>query len=1228
MKKVSRWLFFVFTFVFLFMGQKFVYAEGGYTDDVIPKMTTDNSPQPVVIQASVNNYIDGKRVSHPGWKAFDNDTSTDWYTSVSNPGGGHYLFIDFGSGNAKRIEKITLTTREIRDGKYGLKNWELYGLNDGGGWTKITANTQANNGQKQQYAFTNPNRYRYYRINTLNGYYYTNQGTNISISEIEMMEELIHQAIPNAPSNLVGISDDTVNHLSWNGFNVIGAKSYELKRSTTPGGPYQTIKTFTDMALYNYTYDDQTITNTKTYYYVLTARNEAGESGRSNEVKLTPSSWTNDIIPKMTGDNSPTPIMIQASKNDYMDTYWVTHPGWKAFDNDTSTDWYTSVSNPGGGHYLFIDFGAGNSKRMEKITLTTREIRDGQYGLKNWELYGSYDQYNWTKITANTQANNSQKQQYVFTNPNRYRYYQLNTLNGYYYTNQRTNISISEMEMMEKTFLPSNLAEVVPSLNGAEGDKMNSLSWSTISGATHYNVKCATTQSGPYTTIATNVTTTSFADIDVTSGTTYYYVVSAVNDTGESQNSNEITLTPYVLEIPTNLSGTAGDKINNLSWTKSNDALSYEIKRSTTQSGPYTTIATNVTTTSYTDVEVVNGTTYYYVVSAVHLRGSSGDSNELSLTPTTESLSLNKPSIPSSQYDANYGSEKAFDGNTTTRWADKDGMNAQINNGTRPTWLELDFGKMTTFNQVNIIEFQNRISGFKIQYFVDGQWQDAYTGATIGAKFVDSFPAVTGTKARLLITSVSVSINGGPSIHELGFSYTATPVTPIDRIKTITIQPDFQTTTADTTFSKNATINVTDVNGNPVANAPITLKVTGAATLSSQVTTDANGQASFTLSDSLAEVVIITATAPNGIVGTAPADFRAVPNLVFNQSFQASDVWGSGNLAYVASKAFDGDVNTRWVAANNIKEAWLEVDFKEATTFNKIQLIEDGNGVSFFTIQYWDGSQWVDIDTGTTIGANYTKEVPTVISSKVRLSMIGSTPSIKEFGIYYIKPVDKIKTIAIQPDFQTTTSDTGSIKHATMNVVDVDGTPVANAPITLKATGKATIPSQVSTDEMGKTSFTVSTSSPEVVTITATAPNGIVGTALADFRDVPNLVFNQSVQASSVWYDNPTYAASKAFDGDTNTRWAATAQTNSWLEVTFKEATTFNKVQLIENGSVLSSFTIQYWDGIQWIDIDIGTTIGANYTKEFPTVTGSKVKLSMTGPGPSLKEFGLYNVTN
>ncbi|MFC3802738.1 kelch repeat-containing protein [Cohnella sp. GCM10012308] len=83
-----------------------------------------------------------------------------------------------------------------------------------------------------------------------------------------------------------------------------------------------------------------------------------------------------------------------------------------------------------------------------------------------------------------------------------------------------------------------------------------------------------------------------------------------------------------------NLSATPLNASVSLEWNAVTNATSYNIKRSTTEGGPYTTIATSVTGTTYTDIGLTNGTKYYYVVTATNTGGESGNSNEASATPT------------------------------------------------------------------------------------------------------------------------------------------------------------------------------------------------------------------------------------------------------------------------------------------------------------------------------------------------------------------------------------------------------------------------------------------------------------------------------------------------------------------------------------------------------------------------------------------------------------------
>jgi hypothetical protein len=80
------------------------------------------------------------------------------------------------------------------------------------------------------------------------------------------------------------------------------------------------------------------------------------------------------------------------------------------------------------------------------------------------------------------------------------------------------------------------------------------LSWSPAPGATSYRVKRATTNGGPYTTIATGITAASYTDRGLSGGTTYFYIVTAVNGSGESSPSAQVSATPLLAPpAPTNL---------------------------------------------------------------------------------------------------------------------------------------------------------------------------------------------------------------------------------------------------------------------------------------------------------------------------------------------------------------------------------------------------------------------------------------------------------------------------------------------------------------------------------------------------------------------------------------------------------------------------------------------------------------------------------------------------
>ncbi|MEI7808276.1 MAG: FN3 associated domain-containing protein, partial [Verrucomicrobiota bacterium] len=83
---------------------------------------------------------------------------------------------------------------------------------------------------------------------------------------------------------------------------------------------------------------------------------------------------------------------------------------------------------------------------------------------------------------------------------------------------------------------------------------------------------------------------------------------------------------------PLNLSATATLVQIDLSWSPLDMATNYNVKRSPSTGGPYTTIAIT-TGTTYNDTNIINGSTYYYVVSASNAGGEGPDSAEVNATP-------------------------------------------------------------------------------------------------------------------------------------------------------------------------------------------------------------------------------------------------------------------------------------------------------------------------------------------------------------------------------------------------------------------------------------------------------------------------------------------------------------------------------------------------------------------------------------------------------------------
>ena len=175
-------------------------------------------------------------------------------------------------------------------------------------------------------------------------------------------------------------------------------------------------------------------------------------------------------------------------------------------------------------------------------------------------------------------------------------------------------------------------APVVKAGNSATSGKPM-LTWDAVDGATSYKVYRATSQNGPYRLLG-SVTTTTYVNTGAKDGVTYYYKVTAINDSGESAFSNTVsgqnkavTPKPSAPVVKIGNSATSGKPM--LTWDAVDGATSYKVYRATSQNGPYRLLG-SVTTTTYVNTGAKDGVTYYYKVTAINDSGESAFSNTVS----------------------------------------------------------------------------------------------------------------------------------------------------------------------------------------------------------------------------------------------------------------------------------------------------------------------------------------------------------------------------------------------------------------------------------------------------------------------------------------------------------------------------------------------------------------------------------------------------------------------
>jgi endoglucanase len=437
---------------------------------------------------------------------------------------------------------------------------------------------------------------------------------------------------PSAPAFPTGLkataASSTQVALTWN--SVAGATNYLVKRSGGSGGPYTAVAT--GVTATNHT---NTVVAGVKYYYVVSAIVGGAESANSLEASVNPPP------PWASQDLGSVGVTGNAAFNDGVFTL-----GGSGADIWGTTDAFRFVSVPmtGNGTITARVLALQNTDGWAKAGLMIRQsLAANSANAFIAVTPGNGVIWQYRTSTGGSTANNNT------TGLNAPHWVRLvrsgTTFTGYRspdgvtWTQQGSAVTISSMtgtlyvglaltshnisSLCTATFdnvtVPGwqNLtAPPAPTglIAAAAGGKVD-LTWQVASIATSYKIKRAPVSGGPYIVVAT-ATTTNFSDTTLANGVAYSYVMSAVNLAGESANSAK-AIVPGQIVAPNILSVTTVSATQiQLVWSAFTAASSYNVKRSLVSGGPYTTVATGITATNFTDT-IAPDTKYYYVVSAV-----------------------------------------------------------------------------------------------------------------------------------------------------------------------------------------------------------------------------------------------------------------------------------------------------------------------------------------------------------------------------------------------------------------------------------------------------------------------------------------------------------------------------------------------------------------------------------------------------------------------------------
>ncbi len=567
-----------------------------------------------------------------------------------------------------------------------------------------------------------------------------------------------------------------------------------------------------------------------------------------------------------------------------------------------------------------------------------------------------------------------------------------------------------------------------------------------------------------------------------------------------------------------------------------------------------------------------------------------------------------------------FEASRAIDGKDTTRWND----NCQGGEH----WIALEWPSPQTFNKVIIKQAFDRIGLFHLQTWdaTKNDWVNVFEGRGPASGRIDINqtlvavldPPATSTRLRLHIPQIACASIWELEVFNVPFG---------------------------TVFGK-----VTDEGGQPVAGAQV---VAGDAS----TVTDQQGNYTLVVDPGLNNITVSktgefkSRTArgvevpEKGRVERNFVLFRQPPNLVKGATVQASSESAqtdpdTGNPLYPASFAADGDLKTRWMAGGTDNE-YLDLIWEKPQTFNRVTIREFGDAITEYKLQRFDEGKgdFVDIATRKVVQKGGDAILTTTLADPV------TTKQLRILISGFVSPGGGLPAPSIM-EVEVQNTPVGTVKG---RVIDVfTGNPVPNADVIADPGGAIGVTDSAGTftaildpDDFALTAKKEGFFPGEPVIVTV-EPGKVVEVEVPIPAKGENLARKAQAEASSEDGDN---TADKAIDGQLETFWGSAGTeegfiggqvTNAWIQLTWPQPITFNRLILHEFGDRSREISFQAWDDQKkdWVEFASAASPGGGADIEIvhekilsSPVTTKQVRIFVpTGQAPPrFREIEIYN---